>query len=54
MRWPRTWYGTGPVITESEVARIRAGAAARGEGIWTGPGSSSDLGNTAGQAQCDE
>jgi hypothetical protein len=33
MSWPWHWYGTGPAITESQAARIRAEAAARGTGI---------------------
>ncbi len=33
MSWPWHWYGTGPAITGSQAARIRAEAAARGTGI---------------------
>ena len=34
MSWPWNWIGQGPAITESETARIRAEAAARGEEVY--------------------
>jgi hypothetical protein len=34
MSWPWHWYGTGPVISQDEAARIHAVVKAAGYQIW--------------------